>query len=512
MPFTQKIIDTANADPSRIAIADVQGAVTYSELLANCPVLYATIEHFLGRIPDPDSITTPDEIGNIPVIMIALDRAADVAALVAMLAGYRTVTSVLDQLWPIEHRLRAVIAAGAKIVITDDQDFIAALEATKWRGIALTRQQLNETAAEILAVKQIEELEQPRRRDDDEPFVLIFTSGTTDLPKGFLRSRHSWRVNVVVSEKYLQAAPDVRTLAPGPLAYSLTLYALVEVLATGGSIWLQNRFDAIEATKLIAQKQIERLVAVPAILTPLAVAASRAPGATKSLRDVIVGGADLLSATRQKFLAATPNAKILSYYGAAEIGFIGYSTSNESKELTLFDGVEVSVRDEAGNELQEKEIGTLFVRVASQGDRYISTAGDTQITGADGWATVLDQASMRGKKIILKGRAGDVVNTGGHKVSLLQVDEALNQTLSIEEAVAAAIPDKYLGQKIVAVVQTDGPVQKQEIMQALGAILAPQFVPRQLYKTSSLPKTVGGKVRRGEVSEAIISGKYERVL
>lgn len=516
MPITRSVLETAHSHPDRIALADGTGRViTYGDIVSESPSHMRTLTHLLGTLTEQDRerITFPDEIGDIPVISLSLSHALDSAFFVTVCAGYRTVTSVLDPLWPIEHRMRSVMRSGAQIVITDDPEFREALAEASWPGVALSLDEYHETREQLMA-EAGDAGPAPEIRDDAEPFLLIFTSGTTDLPKGFLRTRKSWRYNVMISERYLRAGDGVVTFAPGPLAYSLTLYTLIEVMGTGGSLFLQSRFHAINAAELLVREPVTRLVAVPAVLPAIAQAAGRDQLRFDRLTSAIIGGANLSGALRKGFEEAAPNAEVMSYYGAAEIGFIGYSFEGDGIMLEPFDGVELTVQNEAGRDLPDGELGTLKVKVGSQGDRYISTTGGALITGPDGWATVNDQARLIDGKILLEGRAGDIAVTGGHKVSLMQIDRTLEGIPGCERSTSVIQPHDKLGQIIVAIIEVgdEGRIHdKTQIIAALKELLPPQFVPHRFYTARKLPRTVGGKVRRVEAREELEAGTYTRL-
>ena len=525
MPITRTILEVAETDPHRVALADGLGTtITYRDLVIQSPEHLRTIEALLDTITEDARarLTFSEEIGDIHVISVSLTNALESAMLVAMLAGYRTVTSVLDPLWPVEHRLRSVWRSGAQIVITDDPAFVEELRADEWPGIALTRDAYVAKAQKMAHGPNADRAEPPHAesfpapevRGDDEPFILIFTSGTTDLPKAFLRTRRSWRYNVGISERYLFAGDAVVTFAPGPLAYSLTLYALIEVLGTGGSLYLQSRFDAFAAADLIAREPVTRLVAVPAVLPAIAKVGSRDGVVFDRLTHAVIGGANLSSALRDSFEAVARNAQVMSYYGAAEIGFIGYSFDGDGALLEPFGGLELAVHDEDGQPVPDGELGTLKVKVGSQGDRYISTTGGALITGPDGWASVNDQARLIDGKILLEGRAGDIAVTGGHKVSLMQVDRALEAIPGCERSTSVIQPHDTLGQIIVAVIEVDEgaePPVKSHLLEHLREALPPQFVPHRFYTAESLPRTVGGKIRRVEVRDELEAGLYTRL-
>src|SRR5699024_7479708 len=151
----------------------------------------------------------------------------------------------------------------------------------------------------------------PAARPASEPFLMLFSSGTTSNPKAFIKTRQQYRDNVAVSSAHLEPLPGVATLAPGPVSYSLTLYAIIESLApgpvsysltlyaiieslaTGGSVHVADVFDPFTIGSRIAAESITRIVAVPAVVKALAEAADRSRERFRGLELVVTGGANL---------------------------------------------------------------------------------------------------------------------------------------------------------------------------------------------------------------------------
>ena len=102
------------------------------------------------------------------------------------------------------------------------------------------------------------------------------------------------------------------------------------------------------------------------------------------------------------------------------------------------------MRDDAGVPVPDGEIGTLHIRVASAVERYLAATSTDRITGEDGWASVNDQAFLADDIINIAGRAGDIAVSGGHKVSLPQVEWALASVPGCESCCAVALPDAAL--------------------------------------------------------------------
>lgn len=342
--------------------------------------------------------------------------------------------------------------------------------------------------------------------NDDAPFLMLFSSGTTGTPKAFLKTRAQYLANVAVSREFLGAHPDVATFAPGPLSYSLTLYALFEGLATGGRVHVADRLDELWLTGRAREENITRLVTVPSALHALADAARRAPARFEGLRLIITGGAALSSATRTRVTNEMPQARLVSYYGAGELGFIGDSRDGDGTRIQLYPRVEALVRDDAGRALEPGELGTLWVRSESCTTQYLPRTTDAELSDAEGWATVHDQGSLDGRMFVFAGRRGEVVATGGHKVALAEVERAFDGMPGVGEVCAIALPHPSLGSVVGLVLEDDDPPSKRALRERAASQLPSASVPRRWYAVPNLPRTGGGKIRRGATVQLVLSG------
>ena len=490
MPITQRVIATAAAHPNRLAIAGDDDRLTYAELVESGRRLITVIRQLDGA--------------QQPTVAISVDSAFHTARIMGSLAGYRAVTAVIDPKWPLDHRVRVIGAAGIRIVISDDPQLPGALAQTGWQCRVISLADLRQLETDAVAA------EPPSVRDDDEPFLLLFSSGTTSSPKAFLKTRAQYRANLAVSAAHLEPLPGVVTLAPGPLSYSLTLYAVIEVLGTGGSVHVADSFDAIDAGRRIGAEPISRVVAVPAIVQALSAAARRDPDRFSGLDLIVTGGANLPQSIRGDAAATMPRARLISYYGAAEIGFIGDSRGGDGTRVEIYDSIAVEVRDDAGRPLPDGEIGRLWVLAAAASDGYLPGTADVDLRGPDGWATVDDRARIVEGRLELLGRAGDIAITGGHKVALPEVERAFDDLPGLGAVCAVVLPDARLGQ-VVALTIEGGSPPKAELQAHARARLAPQFVPKRWVRLAELPRTVGGKIRRAETAALLKQGAGERL-
>lgn len=505
MPLTGRLLEVAHADPDRVAIASGGQRLGYAALVEDSRRLMAAIREVQARQPHPPEPVT--ETGGIPIVAVSVTSAFEAARILAGLAGYRCVSATLDPRWPLSHRVGVVRSAGIGVVVSDSADLADGLQEAGWSGTVLAPEALHALEA------RAEPAERPAVRDGSEPFLMLFSSGTTRNPKAFLKTRRQYRANFAVSSAYLEPLPGVATLAPGPVSYSLTLYAVIECLASGGSAFLADAFDPMAAARTIAEHRITRIVAVPAMVRALAVEAQRAPSRFVAVNLIITGGANLPPSTRAALARAIPGARVISYYGAAEIGFIGDSRGEDGSVIQPYRGIEVALRRDDGSVIDrtEAELGAIWVRAAACSEGYIAGASAEPLRDAAGWATVHDQGRWVADGLKLVGRAGDIAITGGHKVSLAEVERAFDYAADGSAVCAIAVPDARRGSIVALVVESTGAVDKAGLMALAQRRLAPQFVPRRWYRIPALPRTVSGKLRRAATVELVTRGAAQRL-
>lgn len=560
MPLTHTVLRVARETPDRPAIVAGGERLSYAGLVADSRRMVAAVcalHAAQARPPTPAA-----ETGGIPITAISSTSAFHTARIVAGLAGYRAVSATIDPRWPLAHRVQIVVATGIGVVIADDGDLGGALAAAGWTGTLLSLAEFRRVEDEVETLA-----EPPAVRGGDEPFLMLFSSGTTRNPKAFLKTRDQYRANFAISSAHLEPLPGVVTVAPGPLSYSLTLYALIECLASGGTACLADRFDPLTAGRTIEREAASRMVVVPAMVRALAYAARRDPGRFASLALIVTGGANLSASVRRLLAESLPGVRLISYYGAAEIGFIGDSRDGDGTLIDIYRGVQVRVLRDDETPTGAGELGTIWVKATACSTGYLAGTASEVLRGADGWATVHDQGRWVDGRLALVGRAGDIAITAGHKVSLLEVERAFDEMPGLGAVAAVAIPDERRGSAIALVIEcpeaasadldaaatgaavTDAPMTSaavgadagvaaaQDVSVAGAAAsgvsaadvavtgvpakadlaayarsrLAPQFVPSRWYAVPELPRTVGGKVRRGAVAELIRAGQAARL-
>lgn len=340
---------------------------------------------------------------------------------------------------------------------------------------------------------------------EDSSFLVGMTSGTTSVPKAFTRSRRSWRLSFEASIEFFGLSADDKTMAPGPLASSLNLYALAECLYAGAEFHTLDAFDVGEVHASISHDGISRLVLVPTMLRLLSERGLTGGVDAAGIRSIICAGSKLDARTLEAARRWAPNATIFEYYGASELSFVSGLALQPGQTPAPggsgiggpFPGVEVRVLDDDGVELPDGVDGNICVRSGMVSNGYLWGDDGEALRCFDGWHTVGDQGYLAGGQLHILGRRSDMIISSGKNVYPHEVELALASVPGVASAVAAGMPDDVRGQRVVAgVIPSHGGVTATQLRTGLEEVLARDKRPTQYYALDELPLTDRGKVSR----------------
>ncbi len=359
--------------------------------------------------------------------------------------------------------------------------------------------------------------------DPDSVFLYGFTSGTTALPKAFTRTRRSWQRSFEVGVDYFGLDRHDRTLAPGPLSSSLTLYALAESLHTGAAFVTLPEFDLAAALACVADRGITRLVVVPTVLRMLSERGLAGGVNGLSLTRIVTAGARLDPETRSAARRFAPNATIHEYYGAAELSFVAASSLRPGEVTSTdptgtdptavgraFPGVSLAIRDEAGHDLPAGEPGLIFVRSRLVSNGY-AWGDDGEAFRRDGdWCTVGDVGFLDGDDVLhFLNRRADMIVTAGQNVYPQEVEAALRSLPGVASVIAVGVPDARRGSRVVVAVLGDPASSGADaglFRRAAAAALSEAKRPRAYYRLTALPLAPTGKISRRLLAAWITEG------
>lgn len=348
----------------------------------------------------------------------------------------------------------------------------------------------------------------PVMRPLDSTAAIIFTSGTTGVPKA-AQLTHG---NLLSSCTHVTTDADVRgtdvTMACIPLFHVFGMTGLMNTsMAQGLPLVTLRRFTAEDVFRLVEEHCVTRTSFVPAMIADL-LAGDPSDRDLTSLRRITSGGAPLDVQHVDGLEALFPGAVLLEGYGASEttssvcvnrdrgtrrLGSVGRATW----------GTQIRIVDEDGRALPPgaSEIGEVQVRGSTvfSGYRNDSDATDSAFDGD--WFRTGDLGRMDSDGyLFLSGRRSELIIRGGYNVYPAEVEFVLASHPAISEAAVIGIPDPRLGQEIVAFVVTASELTGREVDEFARERLSRYKCPRDIRFVDDLPRTPSGKLRRGALS------------
>ncbi|MBT9240587.1 MULTISPECIES: (2,3-dihydroxybenzoyl)adenylate synthase [Vibrio] len=350
----------------------------------------------------------------------------------------------------------------------------------------------------------------PERPNPNHPALFLVSGGTTGLPKLIPRSHNDYRLNIQSCAAASELSSEEVYLAVLPAAHNFTLGCpgLLGALDVGGSVIFSSNpspdycFDVIEKSKVTAT------ALVPALAQLWNAAKEWERANTSSLRLMQVGGSKLAYSDALDVQKNFPGA-LQQVFGMAE-GLIACTRLGDDEVLVatkqgrpVSNWDEVRIVNAEGNTVPMGEEGELLTRGPYTLRGYYRAEEHNQRSFTqDGFYRSGDRAIVdeRGY-IVVTGRIKDVVNRAGECIATDEIEEHLLMHPNISQVAVVAVPDKHLGERIgVAVVKRGLSPTLQELRTFLKDQGMASFKqPDELIIVSNLPKTAVGKIDKKRV-------------
>ena len=347
--------------------------------------------------------------------------------------------------------------------------------------------------------------------DQERPFTIPYTSGTTGKPKGVLVSMRS-RVRTFsgMQSCYGCFGPDDRFLALAPMCHGAGLLFPLATVYFGGFARIMDAFDAEQVLRLLNEDSITGVFMVPThfhrIMT-LPDILLRKMSPYRHLRTVISNAAPLSQELKERIITYFGEGLLHETYGSTEGGIV--SNLQPADQLRKFQCVgqafpetEISIRAENGAECAVGEIGELFSRSPYLFNGYWQRDGETEQSIRDGWCTVGDLARCDDEGYVyIVDRKKDMIITGGINVYPREIEEILLRHTDIIDAAVVGLADDKWGERIKAFVVTrDGaPPDDTELRNHCEKSLARFKVPGEFEAINQIPRNASGKVLKTEL-------------
>jgi len=355
--------------------------------------------------------------------------------------------------------------------------------------------------------------------DDQDVSVLMYTSGTTSLPKGVMLSFHDFTAYVTANVEMADGTDRGTALVCVPFYHIAGTTAMMTSIWTGRKMIVMPQFDAKSWLALVEKEQVTHAFVVPTMMKQLLDEPSFAKTDLSSLQNMAYGGAAMpLPVIRRAITVFPKTVGFVNAYGQTEttssLTVLGpddhrLDGSPEQVELKLkrlnsigkpLPDVEVMVRDEYSNTLHPGQVGEICIRTPRIMKGYAGRADDAALS--DGWRATGDLGWIDDDGyVFFAGRKDDMIIRGGENIAPAEVESVLMSHPAIEEAAVIGEPSEEWGQVVKAfVVVRPGQDASADDLRAFCTSRLASFKRPEMYEfLPELPKNALGKILRKDL-------------
>ncbi len=488
----------AATQPGKLAIADGNTQVTYAELDAAMDRAAAALQRDGTAQRQSVAMVSYPSVQQAIVFLAAL-RAGSVAAPIQPSATPEQIAGMIGD-------------SGANLVFLDT----ANAEALK-----------NETlAARIIMLEELGDWLAPEGTTPApvtiealDGFNIIYSSGTTGIPKGIVQS-HAMRW------QHLSRNPGAGfdtavTLLSTPLYSNTTLVSFLPTLAWGGSVILMKKFDAHRYLELAQQYRATHTMLVPVQYQRIMALSDFDRFDLSAFRFKTCTSAPFKAALKRDILDRWPG-KLVEYYGMTEGGasFVLVADEHPDKLHTvgqLAPGAQVLLLDDSDREVAPGEMGEIVGRSAAMMNGYHGRAGatrDAEYYDTDGnrWIRHGDVGRIdEDGFLILMDRKKDMIISGGFNIYPSDLEAVLAQHPAVADCTVVGVPSEEWGETPVGfyVPRDDAADTAEAIRTATNDKLGKTQRLSKLYVADELPRSAIGKVLKRELRDRLAAGEFK---
>jgi acyl-CoA synthetase (AMP-forming)/AMP-acid ligase II len=350
---------------------------------------------------------------------------------------------------------------------------------------------------------------------EDEPFCILYTSGTTGRPKGATLTH----LGAVHSALHFQRGLGIREGEVAALAVPAShVTGLVAILLTmlrvAGAVIFLPSFKAGDFLDLVQKERVNYTLMVPAMYNLCLLEPRFAQADLSSWRVGGFGGAPMPAATIAKLAEAAPGLRLSNIYGATET--TSPATILPPGDATHFDTVglalpcaDIIVVDRAGREVPAGQMGELLIAGPMTIPFYWNNPEATASNFVGGYWRSGDIGSVDVAGYVrIHDRMKDVVNRGGYKIYCIEVENVIARYPGVEECAVVGYPDSVLGERVAAFVHGPSTDAAAQIHEYCAANLSDYKVPEVVRLLEQpLPRNANGKVVKDELRRLLGPGR-----
>jgi acyl-CoA synthetase (AMP-forming)/AMP-acid ligase II len=479
--------------PHQLAIVDDAGELTWAELSAQ-------INQFTQALKDRglepgDSVAVLARNHRYMVItMVAIMQMGGRVLLLNTMAGRGQLTELAER-------------ESAKLVVLDEEFLTVGADVD--RDTVVLGWASDDAPDDLPTVESMmrDKPATAHRKPSRHGQIIIFTSGTTGLPKGAKREEPKNLMPLIAFFGAIPYRANRTVVLAAPLFHSWGLLNFAFGLSAAPTYVLRRKFDPLTVVRDIEERKAEVLVVVPLMMKRMVDADPDALAAAdvSSLRITASSGSALAGDLANHFMDRFTDS-VYNFYGATETGWVTIASPRDLREAPGTAGTPpfrtiVKILDPEGKELPPGETGVIHVGNDMPFGGY--TDGNTK-TFTDGLMNTGDLGHFdENGRLFVSGRDDDMVISGGENVFPRELEDALIEHADITDVVVVGAPDDDWGHSLAAyvVVREGASLDESDVVTFARDRVAKFAVPRQVVFLDELPRNPTGKVMKRDLPD-----------
>ncbi len=363
----------------------------------------------------------------------------------------------------------------------------------------------------------------PDEPEETDPVVLMYTGGTTGLPKGVLCSQRAEILNTYHAMMKFPQLSAGTTLLQTPIFHAASMVGVIATQTMGGKFVLMPMFDPGAAIALIEKHQATTTTMVPTMIHMMMSHPDFAAEKLASLRSLAYGASPMPAALLDRLLSLFPELEIGQGYGMTESSSILTVLDAEDHRIggdrlrsvgRAVPGVVLSIQDEDGAVLPSGEIGEVCARGGNYMTEYWNKPEATEEAFRGGWYHTGDAGYLDdGGYLFLVDRVKDMIVSGGENVYSAEVENAISTHPVVGQVAVIGIPHDVWGEQVHAIVVPREGAEVNEgtaasiishARESIAGYKAPKSVE---FRTEALPLSGAMKVLKRELRAPYWEGK-----